>query len=213
MKGWLKAVLALAVAGSITGCASKHPLGMSETEWNSLTFEEQIEANQRQVALDAAGRYQRDNRRRELARLKISSSSEPEFGHIAYIHTDYFYSDNNRADCVIQGEVRNSFAWQKAYPVHFVVRNGFPQVINIESWDGSFSRRAVVAFDSMGVQVCETHADLGSASNRCLEAERSGKWLEGGEIVASEADGLFRGTAQCHIYQDVWKPSQGTGKF
>jgi len=205
MKQWAKGVSVLALAIGLAGCASKHPLGISSSQWEQMTFEEQVEATQRQVAVNAAGRYQRDERRRDQARLRISLSPNPELAHMEY--TDLFHNQNNQADCVIQGEMLAQNGWEKAYPVHFVVRRGFPQEITIGSWDGRWAHSAVVDFDSMGVQICPTRIDLGMQSDRCFDVARSPQWQAGGEIQSGEVRDTFRGTAQCHVFQPQWKPN------
>lgn len=201
-KPWSVAVLTLALAG----CASQHPLGITDAQWEVMSFEEQVEAHQRQVALDAAARYERAERRRDLAELKISLSPDPSVAHLPY--RDVRNRPIETADCVLQGDIRVQDGWEKAYPVHFELTSGFEERIFIESWDGRWRQEAFIGFDSMGVQVCPSSLDLNQQTPRCFDIPRTPAWRQGGAIVSGEARETFRGTAQCHLYQPVWQPAK-----
>lgn len=203
----VKGIAAMAMVLALAGCASKHPLGISSAQWEQMTFSEQVEATQRQVALDAAERGRRDERRREQAELKISLAEDPEVAHLPY--SDVLQRQVEKADCVIQGDIRTQRGWEKAYPVHFEIAGGryHNRRITIESWDGVWQQEAYIGYDSMGLQICPSSLDLNNHSPHCFDVPRSPQWRQGGVIEAGEARDTFRGTAQCHLYQPVWQPA------
>lgn len=207
MKAHWKVVAVTAMALALTGCGSKHPLGISNAQWESMTFAEQLEANQRQVALDAAARASRDQGRRELAMMRIRNAENPEVAHLPY--SDVLRRHSDKADCLLQGELRTQRGWEEARPVHVEIANGtyHNRRIVFQTWDRRWQQEAYIGYDSMGLQVCPSSVDLNNQSPRCLDVPRSPEWRQGGVIVAGEARDTFRGTAQCHQYQPVWQPA------
>tara|TARA_R110002051_G_scaffold309855_2_gene382720 strand:+ start:7388 stop:8047 length:660 start_codon:yes stop_codon:yes gene_type:complete len=207
VKRSVKGIAALAMVLALAGCASKHPLGISSDKWEQMTFAEQLEANQRQVALNAAARAKRDNDRRELAMMRIRNAENPEIAHLPY--SDVLQRQHDTADCLIQGEVRTQRGWEKAFPVHFELPSGryHNRRIVIESWDRRWQQEAYIGYDSMGLQVCPSSLDLNNQTPRCFDVPRTPQWRQGGVIVEGEARDTFRGTAQCHQYQPVWQPA------
>lgn len=207
IKQSVKGIAAMTMVLALAGCASKHPLGISSDQWEQMTFSEQLEANQRQVALNAAARAKRDEDRRELARERIRRAENPEVAHLPY--SDVLRRGPNKADCLLQGEIRTQRGWEKAYPVHFEIGSGryHNRRILIRSWDRRWQQDAYIGYDSMGLQVCPSSLDLNNQSPRCFDVPRSPEWRQGGVIVTGEARDTFRGTAQCHQYQPVWQPA------
>lgn len=82
--------LAVALCIALTGCAMRHPMGLTTEQWNALSHEKQAELQAQQYAIDAAARRQRDAERMERERLAYEAAqAHAERMRQAYANAQY----------------------------------------------------------------------------------------------------------------------------
>lgn len=126
-------VLAVCAALLLAACGPSYPLGMSEAEWSALTPEQQLDARERQMAIDIERRAERERRQQELERQR-AAEEQAERERIERIIAQRV--PGSIIDCAIErGEVRYDMlgAWLQPVPVAFTLIRGEGQKVDLAS--------------------------------------------------------------------------------
>lgn len=178
--------LILASALLLTACATTYPLGMSEDEWNRLNPAQQLDARQKQAAIDQAER----ERRAHAARLAAEEERRQQELHQARLRNA---QPGEIVQCVLEdAEGYFGSEWRAAEPTGFTVLRGFSEHVTIAQQDRQ-SRRvtAEARFDGAKVELCRPNR------NECAVLAATQNQLQRGVQRTINLDRVVRGTLYC----------------
>ncbi|RFA30809.1 hypothetical protein CAI21_04710 [Alkalilimnicola ehrlichii] len=176
----------------VAACTTRYPLGMSESEWLSLSPEQQIDAREREERLNLEAAQQRAEQARQRAEAERREQEaleqrrrEAGFGE--------------RIQCVLDGaQVRAGSRWEEAHPLGLDLIVGETADFRIlERGSATRGGSGQASFDGQLVELCDR------AGRHCEVIAGTSRDFQRGVRRQLEIDGLLRGELRCELAEPL----------
>lgn len=191
----VKLSLILLMALGLAACGPSHPLGIADSEWQTMTSEQRMAAREKQVELDKV----RAQERAERARLRAEEEARQQ-ALIEERRANAQYGE--RVQCVLtQAEARLSGSWRS------IEQTGFDLVIgevkpftvqHVKDGRTRHSRTGYASFDGQTVSMC-LHARNNTSSSNCATLVATTSAYERGVREQVSSGDFVRGSLQCDL--------------
>lgn len=146
---------------ALTACAPRHPLGIPDEQWQTLSMEQRLQAHDKQATLDRA----EDERRAAKARAREAEAAR-QHAELEARRRSARYGE--RVQCVLgDAQVRLGGKWRDIEPVALDMVQGMAIPLPLSEPSGHTIRRQTAAyahFDGQTISLCEGDGDDRSAS-------------------------------------------------
>jgi len=184
----------------LSACATRHPLGMDDAQWQALSAEQRLAAQTQQAELDRATQERRaaEARAREAEARRQQAELESRRRAAAY---------GERVQCILDpAEARLSGKWRSIEPLALDLVKGLPVGVTLRSNDHRSLRyraTALAYFDGMTVSLCQSTASAAPSTLHCAKVSATQADYQRGLTRQVEAKRFVRGRLRCNLVPEA----------
>ena len=186
-----KSVPLLLLLVVLTACGTRHPLGITDDEWEAMSVEQRIQAREQQAALDkaAAERRAEEARLREAEERRLLMELEVRRGEAAY---------GERVQCVLsRAEAYLGREWREMEPIALDLVTGIEVAYELVQIGprSRYSTDVYAAFDGQTVSLCR----YSNSSRQCARMPGTQRDYRRGIQQPVVAEDFLRGQLRCNL--------------
>ncbi len=192
----LKACIAIVILAVLCGCGPRHPLGIPDEQWQSMTLEQQIQARQQQAELDRAKAEQRAEEARARA-----VEAEARKAELERRRQDARYGE--RVQCILSdGQVKLRREWDRIHPAALDLVRGYEEEFNMEVASDrmrGFTSEGYALFDGQTVYICRMPYKDVYRQDDCVRITATMREFQRGVERYVNAPDFLRGRIRCDL--------------
>ena len=200
MRAFTMALCGLLAVLWLSGCAPRHPLGIPDEQWQTMSLEQQLQARERQAELDRA----RAEQRAKEAQAREAEAAR-QLAELEQQRRDARYGE--RVQCVLSSaEARLNRQWRPVEPLALDLVRGFELPFELQQSDGrpiSHRGRGYALFDGQIVTLCPQSGQHASRPVACLRLLGTLRDYHSGLDQTLAAPDFLRGRLRCHLVPGV----------
>lgn len=187
----------------LNACGTRYPLGINESQWQTMGSEERLRAYEQQAALDQAA----TERRAAEARVR---EAEAQRQQMALAQARRGAHDGERVQCVLEdAEARLGGKWRRVEPVALDLVHSIPLPFNLIETSGHLRHRtqAHAGFDGQTVTLCRGDVSRERGEDRaCARMLGTLADYRRGMEARVEAPHFLRGRLRCELVSVAVRP-------
>lgn len=190
------ALCLLASLLQLTACATHHPLGMDEAQWQALSTEQRLAAQLQQAELERAEQERRvaEARAREAEALRQQAELDVRRSTAAY---------GERVQCILDpAEAHLNGKWRSIEAPALDLVQGTPVDVTLHSNDHRSLRyraSAQARFDGLTVSLCQGAGSAGSPASNYAQVSGTQADFRRGLTRQIDAKRFLRGQLRCDL--------------
>lgn len=180
----------------LTACATRHPLGMDEAQWQALSAEQRLAAQVQQAELERAAQERRaaEARAREAEAQRRQAELDERRRTAVY---------GERVQCIVDpAEAYLGGKWRSIEALAVDLVQGTPVDVTLHSNDHRSLRyraSAQARFDGLTVSLCQGTGSAGSAASHCAGVSGTQADYRRGLTRRIDAKRFLRGQLRCDL--------------
>jgi hypothetical protein len=189
----------------LAACGTRHPLGIAEDQWQAMSTEQRLQAQEKQADLDRAADERRtvEARAREAEAARKQAELESQRRNARY---------GERLQCVLNDAEAQLFGkWRPIQPLALDLVKGANITLELVDASGHAVRYRTVAhaaFDGQTLSLCRDADDERRNLNFCLRVLGTFAGFQRGIHRRVDAERFLRGHLRCDLAPGPGMPAQ-----
>lgn len=180
----------------LSACGARHPLGISDDQWQTLSTEQRLQAHDKQASLDRAA----DERRAAEARAKEAKAAQQQVELDARRRTASY---GERMQCILgDAQARLGGKWREVEPVALDLVQGMDIPLPLAEPASHSIRRQTAAyahFDGQTIFLCQGAGDTRDDRETCMRVLDTHADYRRGIDQRIDSPNFLRGRLRCDL--------------